>query len=287
MQQLTCSGTQDIPTNGPGRQVAILLREVVKFRNTINPNWSCIIAGDFNLTPEDPGYSLLVGDPITSPQEDLLAFSRVVHSSIDPDSIPVAEPKEAKNEDDEGAEEDPDRIIVNARPATPADGLLSTEELIKMVQELGIAKLESSYDKGLKLLKASGDSDVRTFGDRVTSIPTTRQGRHEPEWTSYTHFWKSVLDYIFILDPPSRISHVVGLLKPHTTEDMEPGLPQKGICGSDHVSLVSEIVWTPTSLDSGGSNKPSTSAGTGNTITHTHGVLHTSLSVSLELGSSD
>lgn len=56
------------------------------------------------------------------------------------------------------------------------------------------------------------------------------------------------LDYIFILDPPSHTSHVVGLLKPHTTKDMEPGLPQKGVCGSDHISLVSEIVWTSMDL---------------------------------------
>ena len=56
-------------------------------------------------------------------------------------------------------------------------------------------------------------------------------------------------DYIFVLDPPSRTSHVVGLLKPHTTKDMEPGLPRKGVCGSDHVSLLSEIVWTSTEVD--------------------------------------
>ncbi|KAF9787345.1 Endonuclease/exonuclease/phosphatase [Thelephora terrestris] len=231
------------------RQVAILLREVVKFRDAINPNWSCIIAGDFNFTPEDPGYSLLVGDPIAPSQEELLALSRVVHESIDPDGVQIAEPKETNNEEEDGAEQDPDRIIVNARTAIPADGLLSTEELVRMVQKLGVADLKSSYDEGLNLAKVSGDSDVRTFGDRVTSIPSTRQGRWEPEWTSYTHFWKTVLDYIFILDPPSHTSHVVGLLKPHATEDMEPGLPQKGVCGSDHVSLVSEIVWTSTSLD--------------------------------------
>lgn len=231
------------------RQVAILLREVVKFRNAVNPSWSCIIAGDLNLTPEDPGYSLLVGDLIIPPQEELLTLSRVVHSSIDPDDAPAAESKEAKNEEDGGAEQDPDRVIVNARMATPADGLLSTEEIIEMVQNLGVANLNSAYDKGLKLAKASGDSDVRTLGDRVNPVSSIRQGMHEPEWTSYTHFWKSVLDYIFILDPPARVSHVVGLLKPHTTEDMEPGLPQKGVCGSDHVSLVSEIVWTSASLD--------------------------------------
>jgi RNA exonuclease NGL2 len=154
---------------------------------------------DFNLTPEDPGYSLLVGDSITPSQEEPLATSRVVHSSIDPDSVPVAESKEAKNEEDDGAEQDPDRIIVNARTATPADGLLSTEELVRMVGELGVANLESSYDKGLGIAKASGDSDIQTFGDRISTIPSTRKGRHEPEWTSYTHFWKTVLGLFTLL----------------------------------------------------------------------------------------
>lgn len=148
---------------------------------------------DFNLTPEDPGYSLLVGDPITPPQEELLALSRVVHASIDPDGVPVTEPKKPKNEEDDGAEHDPDRIIVNARLGTPPDGLLSTEELVEAVLQLKVAHLESSYDKGLEMAKVSGVSDIPTFGERVTSIPSTRKGRCEPEWTSYTHFWKHVL----------------------------------------------------------------------------------------------
>ena len=148
---------------------------------------------DFNITPEAPGYSLLVGDPITSPQEEILAASRVVHISIDPEGVPVTQPKEeTKNGEDEGAE-DPDRVITNARVATPADGLLSTEELVEMVQKLGVAHPKSSYDKGLEIAKASGVPEIQTFGDRVTSIPPTRQGRYEPEWTSYTHLWKMVL----------------------------------------------------------------------------------------------
>ena len=76
--------------------------------------------------------------------------------------------------------------------ATPVDGLLSTEELVKAVQKLGVANLQSSYDRGLRIAKMSGDSDVRTIGDRV-AIASSRLGGHEPEWTSYTHFWKTVL----------------------------------------------------------------------------------------------
>jgi len=150
---------------------------------------------DFNLTPESPGYSLLVGDPIIPSQEEPLALSRVVHASIDPDGVPVTESEEVKNGEGDGAEEDPDRVIVDARMATPADGLLSTEELVEMVRKLGVANLESTYDKGLGIAKAFGDSDIQTFGDRVTSIDPTRLGRHEPEWTSYTHFWKMVLGW--------------------------------------------------------------------------------------------
>ena len=82
---------------------------------------------------------------------------------------------------------------MNARTATPDDGLLSTEELVEVVRKLGVANLESSYDRGLRIAKVSGDSDIQTFGDRVASIASTRLGRHEPEWTSYTHFWKTVL----------------------------------------------------------------------------------------------
>ena len=157
---------------------------------------------DFNFTPEDPGYSLLVGDPIIPPQEELLTLSRVVHTSIDPCGVPVTEPRENKNEEEDGAEEDPDRVIVNARMATPADGLLSTEELVQMIRKLGVANLRSSYDRGLEIAKVSGGADVQTFGDRVTSIPSTRLGRHEPEWTSYTHFWKTVLGSSIPLTTP-------------------------------------------------------------------------------------
>ena len=164
---------------------------------------------DFNLTPDDPGYSLLVGDPIIPPQEELLALSRVVHTSIDPDWVPPAEAKEAKKEGDDGAEQDPDRIIiVNARTATPADGLLSTEQLVEMIQTLGVANLESSYDKGLEIAKASGESDIQTYGDRVAPIAPKRLGRHEPEWTSYTHFWKTVLGFF-----PSPINSCLSLNK--------------------------------------------------------------------------
>jgi len=51
------------------------------------------------------------------------------------------------------------------------------------------------------------------------------------------------LDYIFFLNPPERPIEVTGLLTPLKSEDLEPGLPQKRVSGSDHTSLVAEMRW--------------------------------------------
>lgn len=125
-----------------------------------------------------------------------------MHASIDPDGVSATEVKETKNEEDEGAEQDPDRIIVNARMATLSDGLLSTEEFVNTVRRLGVARLESTYDKGLEIAKISGSSDIPTFCDRVTSTLPTRKGRYEPEWTSYTHFWKTTIGQLTSVKTP-------------------------------------------------------------------------------------
>lgn len=52
-----------------------------------------------------------------------------------------------------------------------------------------------------------------------------------------------VVDYVFVLDPPGRYCRVTGLLSPFQAADLEPGLPQRRVSGSDHVSLVAELVW--------------------------------------------
>ena len=40
-----------------------------------------------------------------------------------------------------------------------------------------------------------------------------------------------------------RHINVVGLLSPPSQADLEPGLPQKDVSSSDHVSLAAELVW--------------------------------------------
>lgn len=57
-----------------------------------------------------------------------------------------------------------------------------------------------------------------------------------------------VSDYIFILDAPGSKMRVTGYLQPHRTEDVEAGLPQIGICGSDHFSLCAQLATLPATL---------------------------------------
>ncbi|KZT30491.1 Endonuclease/exonuclease/phosphatase [Neolentinus lepideus HHB14362 ss-1] len=239
------------------RQAGILRREVIWFqKNNGYDDWPCIVAGDFNAPPDDATYALLVGDPILPSQEERLSFSRVVHTTIDP-SVAVDVPKTLAD-DGEGAtvqtseqgedEPDPDRMITNARRAAPKDGLLTTAELLDLYSAHDGRRLKSLYDDGFRLAKAQSNGEkIRVFGDRFSCSEAEgghRLGMHEPEWTSYTHYWQATLDYIFVMDPPNQISTVFGLLSPLQTEDLKPGLPRLGISGSDHVSLVAEVAWS-------------------------------------------
>ncbi|KIL70741.1 hypothetical protein M378DRAFT_155678 [Amanita muscaria Koide BX008] len=220
------------------RQAGILVREIIKYRSSLQiSHWPCILAGDFNFTPNDPAYALIVGEPLLDEHRLKISESQVVHISVDP-AWQKTSSVATSNDEEEAI--DPDRVITNARVATPADGLLSIPELEDLYAQG--AQLRSIYDIGLRESRRHSDQFFRTFGDRV-SLPLGKCGSYEPEYTSYAHYWKTVLDYIFVLDPVGYQGQVFGLLAPHRSEDLEPGLPKRGVCGSDHISLVAELGW--------------------------------------------
>ncbi len=91
---------------------------------------------DFNSTPEEAVYSLLVGDEPTDASVEQLESSRIVHVSIDPTISKGKEPRPnidvAEGEEVDGPSEelgDPDKEIVNFRACSPSDGLLTLDEL--------------------------------------------------------------------------------------------------------------------------------------------------------------
>ncbi len=142
---------------------------------------------DFNFAPSDPGYALIVGDPLLSEQVACIEGSRVVHVSVDPTVSEADKPISSDNDEEEGV--DPDRDITNARMATEADGLLSVAELRSLFENI---QLKSIYDIGLRQSRIHTNNNFRTFGDRFSFLQG-RRGTCEPEYTSYTHYWKTVL----------------------------------------------------------------------------------------------
>jgi RNA exonuclease NGL2 len=95
-------------------------------------------------------------------------------------------PSTAEDDDDDEGGTDPDKAITNAREARPEDGLLSTDDLSRLFAQAG-APVVSLYDEAQRLAKAQN-----TCGSRL-ELPPDRLGYHEPEWTSYTYYWKTVL----------------------------------------------------------------------------------------------
>ncbi|KLO20260.1 Endonuclease/exonuclease/phosphatase [Schizopora paradoxa] len=227
------------------RQAYILARSVEEFKAAHDlKNSPSVIAGDFNFTPTDPAYSMLVGDPVLSTRAADFTVSRVVHVSLDP-SVPIADPKKAVDDEEDGGEqpeeEDPDRVIKNARPARPEDGLLEAGELEKLFIDGSAGEpLQSLYDQW------QFHGPGRAFVSRAPEA-VNRRGKNEPIYSSYTHFWKSTLDYIFARPGQGSQLEVVSVLEPPSEEELSPGLPRKGVCGSDHISLCARISFTPVS----------------------------------------
>ena len=128
----------------------------------------------------------------------MVLSSLVVHSSVDPS---VGANTLASNvAADNGSEDiDPDRVITNARQAELRDRLLTIPQFIAWFSSL--PNLRSAYNDGLQEVSKLSDT-LPTYGRRV-NLPLGKCGSHEPAYTSYTHYWQSVLGTNNILSTES------------------------------------------------------------------------------------
>jgi RNA exonuclease NGL2 len=116
----------------------------------------------------------------------MISSSLVIHSSVD---ASVGANALASNVADNDSEEiDPD-VITNARQAESHDGLLTIPQFIAWFSSL--PNLRSAYNDGLQEESKLSDN-LPTYGRRVT-LPLGRRGSHEPAYTSYTHYWQTVI----------------------------------------------------------------------------------------------
>ncbi|KAF8605354.1 Endonuclease/exonuclease/phosphatase [Ceratobasidium sp. AG-I] len=239
------------------RQVGILRREALRFRTQHGtPHSSIILAGDFNFQPDEAAYALLRGTPLTPDQYIQLDSSRVIHVSLDP-SVPRT-PRTGKDADDDdeaagagaaprpdlkkgkdGEEEEAEPVVAtkikDSRPAVPADGLLTNEEMVQLFAVGG--ETRSTYDEILSRCAGSTGEADNVLVARDPAMQG-RKGSYEPMWTCFTHYWRSTLDYIFVVNPLQEDAlEVVDALKSPRTEVLGNGLPKLGVSASDHVPL--------------------------------------------------
>lgn len=117
--------------------------------------------------------------------------------------------------------------------------------------------LRSAYNEGLSKVP---DELPQTCQEREPTL-RGRKGAFEPNYTSFTFHWKNtigkglkmykvslltgLLDYIFLANDQDveYTATVQELLRPFRKAELGLGLPQIGICASDHVSLVATIAF--------------------------------------------
>lgn len=179
-----------------------------------------------------------------------------------------ADDVESHEEEEGGAD---DQMLKNCRPATAEDGLLSIEELQQLHD---LSRDRPSMQPTSQVPSATVSLALRScYGLHYDSVSdpseqsnmfgSAQRGRErwddanwtpgqtnihtgpsaEPMWTIFSSLFSLTLDYIFILPPSdqAQTAKVTSLLRTHRTETLQPGVPRKGVCASDHVAIGAEI----------------------------------------------
>ncbi|KAG0143883.1 hypothetical protein CROQUDRAFT_660684 [Cronartium quercuum f. sp. fusiforme G11] len=198
-----------------------------------------ILAGDLNEEPNGPGYKLITGKSFNQEQIKIFDESKVIHKSVD---------KEQSKEIYETIEGDEDRVFKDVRKPKISDELFDLIELQKICGNSDWISLYGTF--GIKMESENGNR----FIDREEQKSKIREGKGEedeiesgdwePMWTNFTPLWRCTLDYIFILnDNNYHQIKVTKLLPTHRTLSLIPGLPRQRIEPSDHIALMTEILF--------------------------------------------
>ncbi|CBQ70899.1 conserved hypothetical protein [Sporisorium reilianum SRZ2] len=198
----------------------------------------------------------------------------------DAEEAEEAEDDEGEEGEEEQEGEADDRMLKNCRAATRQDALLSTDELLQLhdvgrprpgsvasqpdsaSQETQVASashLGSAYGLHYGSLQDPSEQD-NFFGspargrerwddaEWTPETPNCHTGEStEPMWTIFSSLFSLTLDYIFMLPRQAKPSSseqyptVTRLLRTHRTETLQPGVPRRGVCASDHIAIGAEI----------------------------------------------
>ncbi|KAI8978627.1 Endonuclease/exonuclease/phosphatase [Pilobolus umbonatus] len=198
------------------RQTLIYTRRLLEFKQkmvTIEKDiqWDALLLGDYNTTPDDPVYGILVDGSLSKSQIQDLNESR---------SFTVAHQEEEEEEE----EDDKDNKEADAKPLISLNKLDTVDVMMSKFKDHVV--WDSIYRNIGKMTK--DEDKVGMFG--------------EPKFSNYTKAFKGLLDYMFIMKG-SKL-RIKTLLMPPDEEDMKPTLPNRNF-GSDHICLVTDIEVPP------------------------------------------
>lgn len=201
-----------------------------------------------------------------------LTTSRCVHSNVDEEQSTASEHSSDDTDgfigpcDEEQSGVDPDKELTSVRPPEPQDEIIEVPDLIRQfafyitrntIFEVGTddEKVKARSVYGSHYSSCEGLTREELWCARAENFPKevsqATEGQlpwwsfcSEPIWTNFTPLWRLTLDYIFVIEPaglPSSRIQIIKLLQIPRTEDLEPGLPRKGVTASDHLCIGCEL----------------------------------------------
>lgn len=187
------------------RQTVIYVNRFIELKSRLSPTikWIPLLFGDFNTTPDDPVYGLLIEGELTDEHVEDLNVSRLFTASNGTGSDKVVEPEE---------DQDMGETI-------SIDNLDTVDQLVQKYRKCQWTSIYSNFGKINQNVNEQG-----LFG--------------EPKFTNYCAQFKGILDYMFI-DPTVALSIKRILMLPKE-EFLQPSLPNRNF-GSDHLCLVADI----------------------------------------------
>ncbi|KAJ1020174.1 hypothetical protein NDA16_004454 [Ustilago loliicola] len=189
--------------------------------------------------------------------------------------------EEGEGEGEGEGEAADDRMLKNCRAATAQDALLSMDELLQLhdvarprpgsvpAQGDSTSTQDAAHSAHLGSAYALHYGHVQNPSEEGNFFGSPARGRErwddpdwtpetpnchtgdstEPMWTIFSSLFSLTLDYIFMLPKASHLGEansveyptVTRLLRTHRTETLQPGVPRRGVCASDHIAIGAEI----------------------------------------------
>lgn len=187
------------------RQTVIYSKRFIELKSELSTaiKWIPLLLGDFNTTPDDPAYGILITGELTKEHIEDLNESRSFTTSDSTEGDNGVEPEE-----DQGVGE-----------AISIDSLDTVDQLVQKYRKSQWTSIYSNYGKINQDVNEQG-----LFG--------------EPKFTNYCSQFKGMLDYMFI-DSTVALS-IKRILMPPKEEFLKPSLPNRNF-GSDHLCLIADI----------------------------------------------